>query len=96
MGFINANKAYGAIKGIAGSAMGKINTATDALANKAILGVSNSKFLNKNLGEESVLNATVDMLNHQRAIGRGLAAGGLAGTAGIGALGYSAYNHFTD
>ena len=76
--------------------MGKINTATDALANKAILGVSNSKFLNKNLGEESVLNATVDKLNHQRAIGRGLAAGGLAGTAGIGALGYSAYNHFTD
>lgn len=96
MGFINANKAYGAIKGIAGSAMGKINTTTDALANKAILGVSNSKYLNKKLGEEPVLNATINTLKHERAIGRGLAAGGLAGTAGIGALGYSAYNHFTD
>lgn len=96
MSIMNANKAYGAIKGLAGSVIGGMNAVTDRLAAKTAMGVFHNKYLNEKLGKDVVLNATVDMLNNHRALGRGLAAGGLAGTAGIGALGYSAYNHFTD
>lgn len=96
MGIMNANQAYGAIKGLAGYVAGGVNAVTDRLAARTAMEIFHSKSLNERLGKDTVLNATVDMLNNQRAIGRGLAAGGLVGTAGIGALGYSAYNHLTN
>ena len=96
MSIMNTNKAYGAIKGLAGSVIGGMNAVTDRLAAKTAMGVFRNKYLNEKLGKDTVLNATEDMLNNHRAFGRGLAAGSLAGTAGIGALGYSAYNHFTN